>query len=402
MRSAHPQLVDQETHQVTDKRQAMAAIAGVATGYVQGAGALEPLEMIAHVAQAAARDAGVTLREVDGLFAGMQTEFLSTLAIGEYLGLRPRFSDNNRLGGSSFLAHTQQAALALQAGLCDVALIVYASNQRTAMGKLQTAVAGNWSAMEAPYAARFPVSSYALCAARHMHDYGTTREQLASVAMSARQWAQRNPEAFARSPLTVEDVLTAPMVSSPLGRHDCCLVTDGAAALIMVRAERAADLKQEPVYLLGAASEHWHKQVSSMEDLTTTAATVSGQRAYKQAGFGPKDIDVVQLYDAFTISTIILLEDLGFCAKGEGGRFIADGNIAPGGTLPVNTNGGGLSFAHPGMYGLFTLVEGTRQLRGQAGERQVAGAETCLCQGSGGVFSAQSTNILGTTAALRQ
>lgn len=386
---------------MTGKRKAMAAIAGVATGYVQGAGGLEPLDMIAHVALAAARDAGVSLREVDGLFAGMQTEFLSTLAIGEYLGIRPRFSDNNRLGGSSFLAHTQQAAMALEAGLCDVALIVYASNQRSALGKLQTSVAGNWSVTEAPYAARFPVSSYALCAARHMHEYGTTREHLASVAVSARQWAQRNPEAFSREPLSIEQVLAAPMVSSPLGRHDCCLVTDGAAAIVMVRADRAADCPQKPVYLLGAATEHWHKQVSAMDDVCTTAATVSSRRAYEMAGMAPTDMDMVQLYDAFTISTIMLLEDLGFCPKGEGGRFVAAGNIAPGGSLPVNTNGGGLSFAHPGMYGLFTLAEGTRQLRGHAGERQVEGVETCLCQGSGGVFSSQSTNILGTAAALQ-
>lgn len=382
------------------KRKPLAAITGVATGFIQGAGSLEPLDMIAQVANAAARDAGISLREVDGLFAGLQTEFLSTLAIGEYLGLRPRHSDNNRLGGSSFLVHVHQAALALEAGLCDVALVCYASNQRSALGRLQTSVAGNWSQIEAPFAARFPVSSYALAAARHMHEYGTTREHLASVAVSARAWAQRNPEAFARDPLTVADVVAAPMVSSPLGRLDCCLVTDGAAALIMTRTDRARSAPRPPVYLLGAASEHWHKQVSSMPDVCTTAATASGRRAYGQAGMSAADIDVVQLYDAFTINTVVLLEDLGFCPKGEGGRFIADGNIAPGGSLPVNTNGGGLSFAHPGMYGLFTLAEGTRQLRGEAGERQVKGATTCLCQGSGGVFSNQATVILGGANAL--
>jgi len=379
----------------------LAAIAGAATAYIQGAGTLEPLDMIARVSATALADAGLALRDVDGLFAGMQTEFLSTLSIAEYLGLRPRFSDNNRLGGSSFLVHTQQAAMALEAGLCDVALIVYASNQRTAMGRLQTSVAGGWSATEAPYAARFPVSSYALCAARHMHEFGTTRTDLANVAVSARKWAQRNPEAFAREPLSVEDVLAAPMVSSPLGRHDCCLVTDGAAALVMVRADRARHLRRKPVYLLSAASEHWHKQVSAMEDLCSTAASASGRRAFEAAGMTPSDIDVVQLYDAFTISTIMLLEDLGFCPKGEGGRFVSDGHIAPGGSLPVNTNGGGLSFAHPGMYGLFTLIEGTRQLRGEAGDRQVDNARTCLCQGSGGAFSSQVTNILATEEALR-
>lgn len=383
------------------RRTPLAAIAGVATGFIKGAGTLSALDMVARVSAAALEDAGLALHEVDGLFAGMQTEFLSTLAIAEYLGIKPRFSDNNRLGGSSFLVHTQQAALALQAGLCDVALIVYASNQRTAMGRLQTSVSGSWSSTEAPYAARFPVSSYALSAARHMHEFGTTRGDLANVAVSARQWARRNPEAFSRDPLTVDDVLEAPMVSSPLGRHDCCLVTDGAAALVMVRAERAPSLRAKPVYLLSAASEHWHKQISAMPDLCSTAASVSSQRAYEAAGLRPGDIDVVQVYDAFTISTIMLLEDLGFCPKGEGGRFVSDGNIAPGGSLPVNTNGGGLSYAHPGMYGLFTLAEGCRQLRGDCGERQIADAQTCLCQGSGGAFSSQVTNILGTEAALQ-
>ncbi len=377
---------------------ASSALVGVASAYVHGAPGLDALEMVADVAAAAAADAGVRLHEVDGLFTGLQTEFLSTLAIGEYLGLRPSFSDNNRVGGSSFLCHTLQAALALQAGLCNVALICYASNQRSALGRLQTSVAGSWSAAEAPYGARFPVSSYALCASRHMHEFGTTREQLAAVAVSARRWAQLNPEAFAREPLTVAEVLSAPMVSSPLGRLDCCLVTDGAGAIVMTRADRARHLRQPPVYLLGAAAAHWHKQVSAMHDLCSTAATESGPRACAMAGIRPQDVDLVQLYDAFTISTIMLLEDLGFCAKGEGGAFVESGAIAPGGTLPVNTNGGGLSFAHPGMYGIFTLIEGVRQLRGQSGARQVPGAELCLCQGSGGVFSSQVTNVLGTAA----
>jgi acetyl-CoA acetyltransferase len=379
---------------------AKAALVGVATDHVGAAPGLDPLEMIADVAGQALADAGLALGEVDGLFTGMQSEFLSTLAVGEYLGIRPSFSDNNRTGGSSFLCHTLQAAMALDAGLCEVALIVYGSNQRSALGRLQTAVATSWSAAEAPYDARFPVSSYALCASRHMHEYGTTREHLAHVAVSARRWAQLNPQAFARDPLTVADVLAAPMVSSPLGKLDCCLVTDGAAALVMTRADRARTLRRPPIYLLGAAAAHWHKAVSAMADLTTTAAIDTGPRARAMAGVAVADIDVVQLYDAFTINTVMLLEDLGFCAKGEGGPFAASGAIAPGGALPVNTNGGGLSFAHPGMYGLFTLCEGVRQLRGEAGDRQVSGAEVCLCQGSGGVFSSQVTNILGTAATI--
>lgn len=376
------------------------AFVGAATGFIAGAGKHSALEMMALVARQAAEDAGLSLREVDGLFTGMQTEFLSTLAFGEYLGIRPRFSDNNRVGGSSFLCHVQQAALALDAGLCDVALICYASNQRSALGRLQTSVAGNWSDMEAPYEARFPVSSYALAAARHMHEFGTTRADLAAVAVSARQWAQKNPEAFARDPLNIEAVLASPMVSDPLSKLDCCLVTDGAAAVILTRADRARSLRRKPVYLLGAAAEHWHKQVSAMEDICATAASESGRRAFAEAGIAAKDVDVVELYDAFTISTVMMLEDLGFCPKGEGGRFISSGAIAPGGSLPVNTNGGGLSCCHPGMYGLFTLVEAVRQLRGEAGERQVPDAEIALCQGSGGVFSSQVTNILGAETTL--
>ncbi len=377
-----------------------AAFVGAATGFISSAAGHSALEMMAVVARQAAEDAGISLRQVDGLFTGMQTEFLSTLAFAEYLGLRPRFSDNNRVGGSSFLCHVQQAALALDAGLCDVALICYASNQRSALGKLQTAVASNWSEIEAPYEARFPVSSYALAAARHMHEYGTRREDLAAVALAARQWAQLNPEAFARDPLTLDAVLASPMVSDPLSKLDCCLVTDGAAAVIMTRADRARSLRRKPVYLLGAAAEHWHKQVSAMEDVCRTAASETGRRAFAEAKVAAADIDVVALYDAFTISTIVLLEDLGFCPKGEGGRFVSSGAIAPGGSLPVNTNGGGLSCCHPGMYGLFTLTEAIRQLRGEAGDRQVRGADLALCQGSGGVFSSQATNILGTEAAL--
>lgn len=376
------------------------AFTGAATGFIHGAQGNSALEMMALVAREAAADAGLSLRQVDGLFVGMQQEFLSTLAFAEYLGIQPRFAENSRVGGSSFLCHTQQAALALNAGLCDVALICYASNQRSALGKLQTSVASNWSDLEAPYAARFPVSSYALAAARHMHEFGTTREQLAAVAVAARGWAQLNPEAFARDPLNLDAVLAAPLVSDPLGKLDCCLVTDGAAAVIMTRADRARDAAKPPVYLLGAAAEIGHKAISAMPDLCHTAAQASGRRAYAEAGASAADIDVVQLYDAFTINTVVLLEDLGFCPKGEGGRFVADGHIAPGGDLPVNTNGGGLSCCHPGMYGLFTLVEAIRQLRGEAGDRQVQGAELALCQGSGGVFSSQVTNILGSKATL--
>jgi acetyl-CoA acetyltransferase len=288
--------------------------------------------------------------------------------------------------------------MALATGQVDVALIAYGSNQRSGTGKLvQSSRPSPW---ESPYKPMNPVSSYALAAARHMHQYGTTRAHLAEVAVAARKWAQLNPDAFARTPLSIDDVLGARLVSDPLSVRDCWLVTDGAAAIVMVRAERARDLTDKPVYLLGAGSATSHREIASMPDLTVTAAVESGRRAYEMAGVGAGDIDVAMLYDAFTINTILFLEDLGFCPKGEGGSFVTGGRIAPGGSLPVNTNGGGLSYCHPGMYGLFLLIEAVRQLRGECGERQVKGAETAIAHGNGGVLSSQSTVILGTEATL--
>jgi acetyl-CoA acetyltransferase len=216
---------------------------------------------------------------------------------------------------------------------------------------------------------------------------------MAEVAVAARQWAQLNPAAFMRDDLSIDDVLSARMVSDPLTVRDCCLVTDGAAAIVMTRADRAKDLRRPPVHVLGAAAATTHNQISSMPDLTVTAAAESGRRAYAMAGLGPRDVDVVELYDAFTINTILFLEDLGFCPKGEGGRFVAGGTIAPGGALPVNTNGGGLSCAHPGMYGLLAITEAVRQLRGEAAA-QIAGAEVALAHGNGGTLSSQSSVIL--------
>ena len=253
---------------------------------------------------------------------------------------------------------------------------------------------------ESPYNPLNPLSSYALVAARHMHDYGTTRENLAEVAVAARKWAQLNPEAMMRDPLSIEDVLNSKMVSDPLTVRDCCLVTDGAGAFVLVRADRAKSLKQKPVYVLGNSTAIWNRQISSMHDLTVTAAQQSGRIAFEMAQVKPSDIDVVELYDAFTINTILFLEDLGFCKKGEGGAFVSGGRIAPGGELPVNTNGGGLSCTHPGMYGIFIMIEAVRQLRGSCDERQVKDAKLAVVHGNGGTLSSQSTAILGTEETL--
>lgn len=356
------------------------------------------LDLAAQAAARAAEDAGIGLHEVDAVFCATSHYAMSGLELSEYLGIRPRYSDSNNLGGASFVSHLLHAIAAIRAGLCETALIAYGSTQLSDGGKLVTASAPNL--YETAYRPRYPVSMYALAAARHMHEYGTTREQLAAVAVSARDWARLTPGAFSTDPLTIDDVLGARMVSDPLTVADCCLVTDGGGAVVVTTTERARDLRQPPVPVLGVGEAHWHRSISQMPSLTVTAAVDSGARAFAMAGLRPADVDVVELYDAFTINVPLFLEDLGFCPKGEGGPFVAGGRIAPGGALPVNTNGGGLSYTHPGMYGIFLLVEATRQLRGSAGGHQVDGANVALVHANGAVLSAQATALLGTIDAL--
>lgn len=374
------------------------AIVAAATYGIGEAPGLSSMDLAVKASLAALQQAGLKPQDVDGLFIGLPDDFLSGLTFAEYLGISPRVTDNNRTGGSAFLTHAMWAALALESGQCDVALIAYGSNQRSAAGSLVSAMRP--SPLEAPFKLARPVGAYALAASRYMHEYGLTREQLGAVAVSARQWAALNPDAFMREPLTLDQYLSARLVADPLSVRDCCLVTDGAAAIVMVRADRVKDITGDPVYLLGAAAATQHRDITSMPDFTTTAAAESGRRAFAQAGVTPADIDVVELYDAFTINPILFLEDLGFCKKGEGGAFVEGGRIAPGGQLPVNTNGGGLSCVHPGMYGLFTIVEAVNQLAGRAGARQVHGAELAVAHGNGGELSSQATLVLGTSATL--
>jgi acetyl-CoA acetyltransferase len=357
-----------------------------------------PLDLIGQATERALADAGLEKRDVDGLFSASVYYQTPTLSAGEYLGIRPRYSDATMMGGSSFISHLLHATAALEAGLCEVALITYASTQLSEGGF--RGVSDPPNPYETPYGPRYPVSMYALAASRHMHEYGTTRKQLAEVAVAAREWAKLNPKAFMRDDLTVEDVLASRMVSSPLSILDCCLVTDGGGALLVTSPERAKDLRKPPVYLLGAGDAHWHRNISQMPDLTVTAAADSGRRAYEMAGVGPQDVALAMLYDAFTINPILFLEDLGFCKKGEGGAFVEGGRIAPGGEVAVNTNGGGLSYNHPGMYGLLLLIEAVRQLRGECGERQVEGVDVALAHGNGGVLSSQGTAVLGTERVL--
>lgn len=374
------------------------AIVAMATAGMGEAPGYSAIELLGQATLGALNDSGLKLSDIDGIFAATSGHAFPTMSVAEYLGVKPKFFDGTNIGGSSFEMHLLQASLAIEAGLCEVALICYGSNQRTAGGRLVSMSEPQWH--ETPYGPRHPITAYALAAARHMHEYGTSREQLADVAVAAREWANLNPEAFAHGPLTREDVLASRMVSDPLTKGDCCLVTDGAAACILVSADRAKDFPQKPAYFLGAAGANWHRSIVAMPDLTVTAASESGLRAFEMAGLRHSDVDLLMLYDAFTINTILFLEDLGFCPKGEGGRFVEGGRIAPGGELAVNTNGGGLSCVHPGMYGMFLIAEAVAQIRGQAGERQLERADIALLHGNGGTLSSQVTAFLGSENAL--
>ncbi len=352
-----------------------------------------PLDMMAQATLRALDDCGLKLSDIDGIFSATSQVRLSSLALAEYLRMKPNYFDGTIIGGSSFMSHVAHAQGAIQAGLCEVALITYGSTQRSV--SRAAASPREYNYYETPYKPILPASAYALAAARHMHEFGTTREQLAEVAVAARQWALMNPVAWEKESLTVEQVLGSRMVSYPLTVRDCCLVTDGGGAIILTSAARAKTLKKKPVYVLGVGEAIGHFTISNMPNLTLTAAAESGPKAFKMAGIKPSDVDMVSLYDAFTITPILFLEDLGFCPKGEGGRFVSGGSIAPGGKLAVNTSGGGLSYCHPGMYGLLVLIEAVRQVRGECGKRQVKDCEISLAHGNGGVLSSQCTVLLG-------
>ena len=351
------------------------------------------LDLMAQASYRALTDAGLKLSDVDGLFSASTQIRFTTLALAEYLGIQPRYQDNTQIGGSSFLSHVTHAMAAIEQGLCTVALVAYGSTQRSV--SRAAASPREFNPYESPYQPLLPASAYAMATGRHMHQYGTTREQLAEVAVAARQWALLNPNAWEKTPLTLADVIGARMVSDPLTVRDCCLVSDGGGALVITSAARARDLSKQAVYVLGVGENLSHASISNMPDLTVTGAVESSRTAFAMAGFTAQDMNLAMLYDAFTITPLLFLEDLGFCAKGEGGPFVSSGGIAPGGHLAVNTNGGGLSYCHPGMYGLLLMVEAVRQLRGDCGARQVDQCKLAVAHGNGGVLSSQATLVLG-------
>ena len=352
-----------------------------------------PVDLMAQATMRALDDCGLKLADVDGLFAAATQVRMGPMTLAEYLRIKPKYFDGTIIGGSSFMSHVTHAQLAIEAGLCEVAVIAYGSTQRSV--SRAAASPREYNHYESPYKPILPISAYALAAARHMHQFGTTREHLAEVAVSARKWALLNPVAWEKEPLTIEQVMKARMVSYPFTVRDCCLVVDGGGAIVITSAARARTLKKKPVYVLGTGDALSHATISNMPDLTATAAAISGAEAYKMAGIKSADVKMLSLYDAFTITPVLFLEDLGFCPKGEGGRFVAGGTIAPGGKLAVNTSGGGLSYCHPGMYGLLVMIEAIRQVRGECGKRQVKDCDVALAHGNGGVLSSQCTVLFG-------
>lgn len=372
------------------------AIAGVAESRLGVVPDSTVMTLQAEAMVAALAEAGLEKSDVDGLFSSASWGRLPQLQTAEYLGIRPSYSDNTSVGGASFEFHLGHAAAAIQAGLCKVAVILYGSTQRSRRERRIFETHSDLGYQyEAPYGLPVPVGAYALAASRHMAQYGTTSEQMADLAVATRGWAQLNPVAYKREPLTVEEVLASDMIASPLRRHDCCLVTDGGGCVVVVSPEIAKTLPKAPVWLLGQGEAHSHAQISEMPDLTVTPAVESGKRAFAMAGVTHSDLDVVEIYDSFTITVLLTLESLGFCKPGESGPFVSGGRTAPGGEFPLNTMGGGLSYCHPGQYGIFLLIEAVRQLRGECGDRQVAGATLALASGTGGVLSSNSTCILG-------
>lgn len=375
-----------------------AAVVGVGESDL-GVTGLSIYQLQTQAARAALADAGLAIQDVDGL-ATTGVERFSATAMAEYWGLQPAWVSSTMEGGSSFEFMVGAAVDAIGSRRCNVVLISYGSNQRSTAGRRLGGVTQPHTPAaqyEAPYGVLNPLSLYAMAAQRHFHEFGTTGEQLAEVAVAARRWALLNPKAYRyrAGPITADDVLDSPMISTPLHRLDCCLVVDGGGAVVLTSLDRARDLRRLPVRVLGCGQSTTHISMAQMPDLTRSGAVEAGTRAFAEAGVGPQDVDVAELYDSFTITVLLTLEALGFCGRGEGGAFVEGGRTRPGGAFPLNTNGGGLSYCHPGMYGVLLLVEAVRQLRGEAGDRQVVGAEVALAHGTGGLLSTHGTVILG-------
>lgn len=349
------------------------------------------LDLQAQAARNALADAGMTKKDVDGLITQTGGR-MAALSFAEYFGLEVCFVDSTFIGGASNVAHLDMAAALIRGGVCGTVLVTYGATPR--QGEYMPLTPEYADDFERPFGVCFPVGLYALCAQRHMHEFGTTREHFAKLVIESRRWGALNPRAFRCEPVTLEEVLASPPLVSPLHRLDACLVSDAGGAFVVTTEARARDLDSKPVRFLGAGHAYTHRSLAQMADLTTTGAAVSARRAYQATGLTVSDIDVFEIYDAFSSQLLVMLEDVGLCPKGEGGRFVEDTDFGPWGRIPLNTSGGGLSYMHPGMFGMFLVIEAVRQLRDVCGERQVAGARTALVQGNGGVFYSEVTAIL--------
>ncbi|MFB7996643.1 acetyl-CoA acetyltransferase [Streptomyces sp. NPDC056002] len=381
------------------------AIAGIALSDCGRVDEATPYALHAQAARRAVADAGLTPDVVDG-FAGAGLGILAPVEVAEYLGLKPRWVDSTSVGGSTWEVMAAHAADAIAQGHARAVLLVYGSTARADIKARRRTSNLSFGArgplqFEVPYGHSL-IAKYAMAARRHMHEYGTTLEQLAEVAVQARANAALNPEAMFRDPVTVDDVLDGPMIADPFTKLHCCLRSDGGAAALLVAEDLLPDCAKSPVWVLGSGEYVSHTTMSEWDDFTVSPAAVSGKLAFERAGVTPDEIDLAEIYDAFTYMTLVTLEDLGFCAKGEGGSFVEKGRLLRDGGLPTNTDGGGLSAQHPGMRGLFLLVEAVRQLRGEAGERQVRKAggrlpRLAVASGTGGWFCSSGTVVLGTS-----
>ncbi len=357
---------------------------------------LAQIQLHADAAINAMNDAGLKPSDIDGVATAGE----SPTGIAHYLGITPNWVDGTAVGGCSFMLHVRHAAAAINEGLCETVLITHGESGRSQVGRgrFSPAMASLQGQFETPFCPMGPPTMFTIPFLRYMKKTGTTLEQLANVAVVQREWAAMNPRASFRDPLTVEDVMNARMIAYPFTLLECCLVTDGGGALILTSADRAKDFPHNPVYIIGTGESTETPMVSQMEDMTTSRAfRVSGRKAFSEAGITHADVDHLMIYDAFAHLPIYGLEDLGFCERGEAGAFIEARHTAPGGQLPLNTNGGGLSYMHSGMYGMYALQESVRQMRGIA-PAQVEGARISVCHGVGGMFGASGTVIMSNEA----
>jgi acetyl-CoA acetyltransferase len=374
------------------------AIVGAALSDIGRVDTKTPFELHYQATARAIADAGLTKQDIDGL-ASCGMGLLAPVEIGEYLGLRPTWADGTGVGGSTWEFMVEHATAAIQAGHAEVVVLVYGSTTRADL-KARRRTANLSFGTRGPVQFDVPfghtlISKYAMAARRHMYEFGTTIEQLAEIAVSTRYNAGFNPEAYYRDPITIDDVQNSRMMADPLTKLHCCIRSDGGGAVVLTTEERARDCAKQPVWILGTGETTDHTTMSEWADFTESPAARSGKLAFERAGVSPDEIDVCQIYDAFTPMVLESLEALGFCKRGEGGPFVEDGKLRLGGALPTNTDGGGLSHCHPGMRGMFLLVEAARQLRGEAHGRQVENAKLACVNGTGGWFSSASTVILG-------